>query len=251
LKKKNFKLKVDQKKVEISYFTTAVDQDVDVLFLLDLSGSMALGRKLESVKKVILFLVDNLHSTDRWQLVVFADKQVLKVLDDTHGRDLAGVLGKARAYGKTALYDALLKAPDYFEGRSSRQRVVFLFTDGHDNNSILSFEETRYFMKSLNVPLFAIGIMDGFLPSMRESEDPLNIGTLKALATAGGGELLIARDYADLLNMKEVLRDNLRAHYLLGFMVERGAGEKRHYIKVTTQKKLHIRHRNSYIGLPP
>ncbi len=93
--------------------------------------------------------------------------------------------------------------------------------------------------------------MDGFLPSLEKSEDPLNIGTLKALSTAGGGELIIARDHSDLLNLKNVLRENLRAHYMIGFMVERGPGERRHQISVLTKKKLHIRHRNSYIGLPP
>ena len=251
LGKQDFKLLVDDNEAQISYFTSATDQDIDILFLLDLSGSMALGRKLEAAKKVILHLIRAMKATDSWQLVVFADKQVLKVLDSTQNDHIEEVLDKARAYGKTALYDALLQAPEYFKGRGTEQRAVFLFTDGYDNNSRLSLEHTRFLMKSLNVPLFAVGIMDGFLPSQDKSEDPLNVGILKTLTTAGGGELLLARDHRDLLAMKNVLKENLRAHYILGFVIERGAGEKRHQIRVKCKKRLHIRHRNSYIGMSP
>jgi len=251
LKKGHFKLFVDEKTVEPNYFSTSFEQEVDILFLLDLSGSMALGGKLEASKQVLTYLIRSLRSKDRWQLIVFAEKQVLKVLDNEHREQLEGTLAKARAYGKTALYDALLKAPAYLQNRGTEQKAVFLFTDGHDNNSTLDLEATRYLMKNLTVPLFAIGIMDGFLPSQEASEEPLNVNTLKTLTTAGGGELLLARDRSDLLDMKNMLRENLRAHYILGFMVERGEGETRHQIRVKTKKRLHIRYRKSYIGMPP
>jgi len=251
LRKKHFQLFVDGKKEEIKYFMPSFNQEVDILFLIDLSGSMALGRKLEATKKVVKFLIHSMKKGDRWQIIVFADKQVLKILDETQAEHLDEVLSKARAYGKTALYDALLRTPEYLEKRTISNRAVFLFTDGHDNNSLFSFEETHYLMKKLNVPLFAVGIMDGFLPSLETSEEKLNVGPLKALTTAGGGDLLLAKDHRDLLEIGLVLKEKLRAHYILGFVVERGKGEKRHRIVIKTKKNLHIKHRNSYIGLLP
>ncbi|PIE02064.1 MAG: hypothetical protein CSA81_08760 [Acidobacteria bacterium] len=251
LKKKHFRVYVDGHETDFSYFSKAFDQKVDILFLIDFSGSMALGGKLEATKMVVKYLIHSMKKGDQWQIVVFADKQVLKILDDSSSESLNEVLDKARAYGKTALYDALLKAPNYFEKREIANKAVFLFTDGHDNNSMFSLEETRLLMRKLSVPLFAVGIMDGFLPAEKQSEEQLDVGTLKSLSTAGGGELFLAKNKNDLLDIGVMLKKKLRAHYVLGFVVERGKGDKRHIIKVSTKKKLHIKHRNSYIGLPP
>ena len=109
----------------------------NLVFLLDVSGSMRLPNKLPLLKKALALLVDQLRPQDRVAIVVYAGAAGL-VLPSTPGSDhdrILGALDSLNAGGTTAggegLKLAYQTARKYFvEGGNNR---VILATDGDFN----------------------------------------------------------------------------------------------------------------------
>lgn len=106
----------------------------DVVFVLDTSGSMA-GKKLDQAKKAMVFCIENLNDTDRFEIVRFsteAEPLFDKLTDATRtNRDkaLEAVRG-FRPIGGTAIADALERAQKLKSDDASRPFVVVFLTDG-------------------------------------------------------------------------------------------------------------------------
>jgi len=109
----------------------------NLVFLLDVSGSMNNANKLPLLKAGLVFLLDELRPTDRVAIVVYAGAAGL-VLPSTPGSDKAAILGAMdglRAGGSTAggagINLAYQVAKEHFiEGGNNR---VILGTDGDFN----------------------------------------------------------------------------------------------------------------------
>jgi VWFA-related protein len=245
-------LKVDGQPVRIESFQNSSQHSLELVCLLDLSGSMGLGGKLEGSCQAITYLERSMARGDSFRLVVFADEQVLSLVDESNRHELPHLLGKARAYGKTALLDALSRSDTYFSPGSQGNRALVLFTDGIDNSSALSEEQLLAILRIVEVPVFAVGILDGMVPHEQASEEPLKVDSLRRISEASGGLLLLARSADDLPLLARSLDRHLRAHYLLAFTVERGSGEREHLIELQLRKNSYqLRHRKGYIGLSP
>lgn len=120
----------------------------DVVFALDTSGSMT-GKKLDQAKKALLFCVENLNDSDRFEIVRFST-EVEPLFDklvaaSSQNRDQAGDFIKGlKPIGGTAIDDALKKALALRPGRGDRPFVVIFLTDGRptigetDENRILA-----------------------------------------------------------------------------------------------------------------
>jgi len=245
-------LKVDGQPVRIESFQNSTQHALELVCLLDLSGSMGLGGKLEGSCQAISYLEHSLRKADSFRLVVFADGQVLSLVDEGNRADLPQLLAKTRAYGKTALLDALSQSDAYFSPGSRGNRALVLFTDGIDNSSALNEEQLLAILRIVDVPVFAVGILDGMVPHEQTSEEPLKVDTLRRISEASGGLVLLAGSADDLPLLARSLDRHLRAHYLLAFTVERGSGEREHLIELQLRKKSYqLRHRKGYIGLSP
>jgi VWFA-related protein len=70
----------------ISVFGTAQSQPLKIAFLLDISGSMSLGGRLEQAKAVINDFVEALRPEDQVALLVFADGDVVVETEFTTDR---------------------------------------------------------------------------------------------------------------------------------------------------------------------
>jgi Ca-activated chloride channel family protein len=106
----------------------------DVAFVLDTSGSMA-GKKIEQAKKALLFCVENLNDSDRFEVIRFS----------TDVEPLFGQLAEAgkqnreraenfvqnlKAIGGTAIDDALRQVLASRPARDDRPFMIVFLTDG-------------------------------------------------------------------------------------------------------------------------
>ncbi|MCB1049301.1 MAG: VWA domain-containing protein [Acidobacteria bacterium] len=252
LKLKHFQVRVDGQEVLPEKFQVSHNRPLELVFLLDLSGSMGLGGKLEASVEAIRYLVKNRKKGDTFRVVVFADQQTLTIVSDRNESELDSLLDKAKAYGKTALFDALSQSPQFFSAGSFGNRAMVLFTDGHDNQSILTEDQVLQVLGLVDVPIFTVGILDGVFPSDQASEEALKIDTLKRISESTGGVYFLAKQATELPTIARLIEQHMRAHYLLAFTVERGPGEREHRIQVTVkQKSFRVRSRKGYIGFLP
>ena len=253
LDKHDFKLYVDGRRSPIEDCIPAYDRPIEMVYMLDISGSMDLGRKLEGSLQTISYLLSTHQEDDRWKIVVFADRQVLQILDHTEKARWGELQTKIRAYGKTALFDALSTSDRFFSKSSLHNRAILLFTDGSDNQSVLNETQLYQLLRILDVPVFIVGIADGFLPSKKRGNLKEGLKTLQEITKITGGTLYLARSADELPEIALGLKRKLRPQYLLTMTVEQGAGDMRHSIevKLKSRSSLQVRYRKGYIGLLP
>jgi Ca-activated chloride channel family protein len=114
----------------------------NLVFLLDVSGSMNSADKLPLLKQAILLLVDELRPSDRMSLVVYAGSAGV-VLDGADGGDKESIIdaiNSLEAGGSTAGGEGIelaynVAAANYIEGGNNR---VILGTDGDFNVGVSS-----------------------------------------------------------------------------------------------------------------
>jgi Mg-chelatase subunit ChlD len=118
-------------------FTMAFDQSEDISVVLVLDRSESLGKDFSTIKNYANDFIDQ----------VFNDRAVVKMgvvdfADDVRAHPLTTKREELKAYvnglkqGKfTTLYDAMDVGIDMLQDSDSQSKVLFVFTDGSDNNS--------------------------------------------------------------------------------------------------------------------
>jgi Ca-activated chloride channel family protein len=138
---------------------------VNAVLVLDISESVA-GPKLGELRAAVADFVAGLRESDRAALVTFSHHAALRQ-DFTEDRALLlGALDEIRAWGNTALNDALfgglmLAAPPV------DRPVVVLFSDGLDNRSRIREPEVLEAVRESNAVVYAVRSS----PSSRELWD--------------------------------------------------------------------------------
>lgn len=109
----------------------------DVVFVLDTSGSMADGNKLDQARRALRFCLRNLGTGDRFEVVPFATEarplfNRLVPADREHLEQAQSLVDGLRPIGGTAIEDALLTAlrPAAEQAREGRPYMVVFLTDG-------------------------------------------------------------------------------------------------------------------------
>ncbi|MDX2305188.1 MAG: OmpA family protein [Microscillaceae bacterium] len=124
-----------------------ISQPYDVAFCLDYSGSMALH--IQSLENAVRKMVNKKDEEDRFSIVRFdehlkteirLENDINAILEEVPWKGLDGFGGSTALYAGT---DEALHALDL--DSNSRQKIMFLFTDGHENSSFLHSESGRLF----------------------------------------------------------------------------------------------------------
>ncbi|PJF20522.1 MAG: VWA domain-containing protein, partial [Phototrophicales bacterium] len=133
--------------IGIKGYQPLTQADANLVFLLDVSGSMSSADKLPLVKRSMQLLLNNLKPTDKVSIVVYAGAAGV-VLDPTPVRDKAQImaaLDRLQAGGSTAGGQGLALAyqmaeQNYVKGAVNR---IILATDGDFNVGIRSSKELK------------------------------------------------------------------------------------------------------------
>lgn len=179
---------------------------LNLVLLLDVSGSMSAPNKLPLLQQSFRMLIDQLNARDRVSIVVYAGAAGT-VLEPTpgneHGRIL-GALDNLRAGGSTAGAEGLRQAYALAEQNFSRNAVnrVIIGTDGDFNVGINDPEQLQDFVsrkRETGIYLSVFGFGGG----------NYNDALMQRLAQNGNGVAV----YIDTLNeARRVLRDEMASN---------------------------------------
>src|SRR6266446_1846662 len=137
------------------------DIPVAMGIVVDNSGSMR--EKRQKVNAAALNLVRSSNSNDEVFIVNFKDEYYLDQDFTSNINKLKAGLEKIETRGGTALYDAIVASADHLkkEGKLEK-KVIFVVTDGEDNESAETLEQAVRRLQGDGGPtVYAIGILEG------------------------------------------------------------------------------------------
>lgn len=116
---------------------------LDVVVVLDRSGSMSGEDRIGFARKGLLEAARMLGPNDRFGIVTFAsDVSVVRGLSRMEDADLGSIVAKIEAGGGTFLSGGIERAAAMLEG-SDRARQILLISDGHANEGVVGEELGR------------------------------------------------------------------------------------------------------------
>ncbi len=243
------RLLADGRPVTGTTFDRGSEAPFELVLLQDLSGSMALGGRLEASRRVADCLLDRLRPGDRYAVATFAGRSLAVEVPFT--ADPAAGLEAARGwqpYGVTALHDAVARLPEIHATGQAAGAAV-LITDGAENASRIEPDEAREIVRRARLPVYVLSLAHPRRPSAGDAEQYAAV--LRRLAGATGGRYLeIARD-AGLAEACQSILAELRSRYVLGFPTTGGETRWRRLRVEVGRDGVEIRTRAGYHGPPP
>jgi VWFA-related protein len=225
---------------------TNEDAPVSVALVVDDSGSMR--GKLGRVLAGSLAFARWSHPEDELFTFEFNDT----VRDALGGRSvkaeeralLEAALKTLVPEGRTALYDALVRALERLESAAHARKVIVLMSDGADNASRATLDDVLTRARRSNVTIYTIGL---FAPG-----DPdTNAGVLKRLAETTGGDRFLPQSPGPLLQACERIAREIRSGYTIGYPPPDRDGMF-HKVRVeldgTDRRRLTVRTRPGYFA---
>ncbi len=258
LRRKDFRLTIDGRAAPISDLDLGSDAPLSIVYLQDLSGSMANSGKLDASRQALGALLDLARPGDEMALASFAGRRIR--VDVPFTRSLATVREAMRlweGYGTTALNDAVSMLPDISSDGRQGRRVAVLVTDGQDNASAVAPAAALDLVRRARLPVYVIGLDLAHSPSEDAGTDA---GTyryaelLRTLAEGTGGRYLDASSPAEATAAVKTLVDDLRRRYILALSTT-GDGPRRYHrleVEVAVPYRHTLTFRRGYYGtLPP
>ena len=254
LKAADFTLMDESIPQQIKYFSVESNEPITIAFVLDVSGSMRQSGKLESAKEAIRFFVDQLRPQDRFALICFADEQVSWVTEFTSDRDrFLERLMVQEGYGQTALNDAVAAIPQLVDERAAGRKAIVLITDGVDNASRLTVEQSVVTARKVEVPIFTVGFSTLPWEDRKKSKEMgFNMAVLQLFADETGGGLFVVQDPDEMKEAVSRISTELRHQYLIGYSpgLARWDGRFRAVQLVARNGRYVVRTRKGYYANP-
>jgi VWFA-related protein len=253
LPRDRFRLRVDGKPVKIESFENDSGAPLSLVFLQDLSGSMAEPGKMASSREALDCFLDTARKSDEIALATFAGGKTDIDVPLTHDpAPLRESMGLWEPYGTTGLYDAVAMLPEISVGGGGAKRAAVLVTDGVDNTSAISPEQAQKLVQAADLPVYVLA-----LPGRDEPAPPQTFrygDLLRQLAEATGGRYYELGDTTQARRTCAAILGELRHQYVLGFSVSGTGPAKYHPIRVELldrKRRFSLIHRRGYRGTAP
>ena len=202
----DFKVYEDGQPQQLRRFEKVENLPIHVGVLLDNSGSMR--ESLDHARVAALkFFQEAITPRDRAAIITFNRVPNLSVKLTNDMRILGGGLAGLTAEGETALYDSLMFGLYYFTGIKG-QRALLLLSDGRDEGSRFSFDETLEYARRAGVTIYTIGLASG---------GGMERWNLQKLADETGGRSFFIPDVSQLSEIYTLIQQDLRSQYLLAY----------------------------------
>lgn len=207
--------------------------------VLDTTGSM--NDSLPALKSAVVKLIEHLRDEDRIAVYGFNDR--LELLQDfTHDKRAAMLaVRRARASGRTALFDAVSRVAQHMSAIKGKKSVV-VFTDGNDNASVLNLSAATTRSKKSGIPIHTVAQGD----ALKEQKLVQNLEDISKKTGALSFKVTKNSQMEDVFG--EISTD-LKATYLLAYRPKEGAGEWRPIrVQVKEAKGFKVRCREGYFA---
>jgi Ca-activated chloride channel family protein len=249
----------NKKKQEVLQFTRETDLPLRIALLIDASNSIRARIKFEQ-EAAIEFLNSVLRpKTDRAMLLAF-DTNAEVVQDFTDDIEkLSKAIHAVRPGGGTAMYDAIYYAVrDKLmaeEPGGSVRRTLIIISDGDDNQSRASREDTLAMAQRGEITIFAISTNRGDPDQSEKGSHPSGgeqqgDKVLRRFAEETGGRVFFPFKVADLNSSFERIGQELRSQYALLYRPNTPRDGSFHTIEVQSLRKgVKIRARKGYFAV--
>jgi Ca-activated chloride channel homolog len=186
------------------------DIPVAMAVVIDNSGSMR--EKREKVNKAAINLVKSSNPSDEVCIVNFNDEYYL---DQDFTADISKMreaLEKVDTRGGTALYDAVVASSDHLKRNAKlEKRVLFVVTDGEDNESQETLEQAIRRLQEENGPtVYAIGLLG-------EEKQRRARKALQFIAEKTGGIAFFPKSLEEVDAISRTVAHDIRNQYTLGY----------------------------------
>ncbi len=170
-----------------------------------------------SVNKSTLDLIEASNPQDEAFVVNFSDEAFIDQEFTSDINKLRDGLSHIESRGGTALYDAVVASADKLAADAKRpKQVLILITDGEDNASSLSLEQTIRRVQQLSGPvIYSIGLLFG--DEMSRSEARHAHRALEMLSTETGGMAFFPRSTDEIDQIAAEVARDIRNQYTLGY----------------------------------
>ncbi|TCK72103.1 VWFA-related protein [Acidipila rosea] len=213
LTKDDFKVYEDNVLQTIAAFQHS-DLPVSMGILVDNSGSM--HDKRGAVNAAALDLVRASNPEDEAFIVNFSDEAFIDQEFTSNISKLQDGLSHIDAKGGTALYDAVVASADELsKGAKQPKQVLLVITDGEDNASSLTLEQTIRRIQDLQGPVvYSIGLLFGS-DSSRESHRAQR--ALQLLSDETGGIAFFPKNLGQVDAIANEVARDIRSQYTIGY----------------------------------
>jgi VWFA-related protein len=248
LKKDDFQVFEDGVKQNIISFQHT-DLPVSIGLVVDNSGSMS--KKRPSVNKAALDLVEASNPQDEAFVVNFSDEAFIDQEFTSNVNRLRDGLSHIESRGGTALYDAVVASADKLVADAKRpKQVLVIITDGEDNASTLTLEQTIRRVQQLSGPvIYTIGLLFG--DEMSRAEVRHARRALEMMSTETGGMAFFPKSIEQVDEIAAEVARDIRSQYTIGYHSTKPSSEPgfrrvQLVAEAPGKSKLNVRTRTGY-----
>ena len=216
LKQENFRVFEDKVEQKLSVFK---QEDVPVSFGLVVDNSGSMRDKRPQVNAAALTFVKTSNPQDEGFVVNFNDDYYLDTEHDFTSdlNEMRTALERIDARGSTALYDAVIGSLDHLKKGKRDKKVILVVTDGEDNASRHSLENTVEQAQRNDALIYAVGVFgDDDLKHNRRAMKKARTA-LTQLAVATGGLAFFPEDASDTEAICTQIARDIRNQYTLAY----------------------------------
>ncbi|HEV7786478.1 MAG TPA: VWA domain-containing protein [Thermoanaerobaculia bacterium] len=210
----DFEVREGGKPQKLTRFEQVGNLPLSLGIAVDTSFSMA-SSLTEAHRAAAGFVKHLVTPRDRCFTLSFSSRPVLLMppVDDAEAAGLS--LEGLKAYGRTALYDAILASLYYFRAQHG-QRALVILTDGADTFSHASWEDALGYARRSGVAIYTIGL--GLKTFERGAKNKLI-----ELADVTGGRAFFIDKADELTSAYGQIEAELRSRYYLAYQSDRPA----------------------------
>jgi Ca-activated chloride channel homolog len=214
LAKDDFKVSEDGVQQTITSFQHQ-DIPISLGILVDNSGSMRTKR--QAVNTSALDLVHYSNPDDESFVVNFSDEAYIDQDFTSNVNKLREGLSHIDSKGGTALYDAIMASADYLSKNAKRpKQVLLVITDGEDNASSTTLEETVRRIQDLQGPIiYSIGLLYDDTGGGREAHRARR--ALEMLSNETGGISFFPKNLDQVDAIAGEVAKDIREQYTIGY----------------------------------
>ena len=260
LSREDFMVIEDNIHQKIVYFARGEDAPLDLVLLVDASGSMELTEKATNARNAAIQLIHSLGPEDRVSVYAF-DRDVYQLTDFTQNKtEAVEALTRLEPFGSTALYDAVVTLSDVVVHEGFGRRVIVVTTDGVDTSSSRSVDEAVSKAKAVDLPVYAIRVIS----PVDDPENEMFLGVhgayfrgedaLRRFAAETGGEMYQGSQWGQLVTASRRIREEMKTQYRIGYVpVNPRSDDGFREIEVTTPRRrgVEVRTRKGYYPARP
>jgi len=231
---------------ELQAVDLAVQGSAPVVFALLIDSSQSMGYNLDFVRSAARRLNTYLRKDDMVLVAPFTTGLLPITGPTKDAATMVEAIGAVQTAGGTAILDSITQLAQRMKNMEGRRTIV-LVTDGYDENSVGTLEDTRTALQKADITLYVVGIGGIAGVSMKGQQ------TLKALASETGGRSFFPWRLEDLTEIYDSLAIDVQTRYLLSYTPKNQAhdGKWRAIEVTTTAGDTVIQTRKGYFATAP